>query len=145
VFKNLCLPRSFFLSLSFSLSLPLSLNFFLTLSVSFSFSVDVFSPCSLSLSVSISFFLSLCSLSLSLSLALSLSFSLSSLSLSLSLHGSKRPCSKSTKLFLSISSIRPQNRKNEISEISSRQKCVVQIEISNTRISCTVIGEKRNS
>ena len=40
---------------------------------------------------------------------------------------------------------RPQSHKNEISEISPRQKSVIQIETSNSRISFTVDGERRSS
>jgi len=38
---------------------------------------------------------------------------------------------------------RPHSRNNEISEISPEQKCVIQIEMSNSRISCTLNGERR--
>ena len=60
-------------------------------------------------------------------------------------HGSKRPRKKSTKLTSWFHWFRPQSRKNEISEISLGQKCVIQIEMSNSRIACTVNGERRSS
>ena len=41
--------------------------------------------------------------------------------------------------------VRPQSRKNEISEISPGQKCVIQIKMSNSRIPCTLNGERRSS
>jgi len=34
--------------------------------------------------------------------------------------------------------------KHEVLEISPRQKCVIQMEISNSKISCTVNGERRS-
>ena len=48
------------------------------------------------------------------------------------------------KLTSQFHQFRPQSRKNEISEISPGQKCVLQIEMSNSRISCT-LNEKRRS
>ena len=44
---------------------------------------------------------------------------------------------KIDEIDMSISSFRPQSRKNEISDIFPWQKCVIQIEMSNSRISYT--------
>ena len=60
-------------------------------------------------------------------------------------HGSKRPRSKSTKLTSQIHRFRPRSRKNEISDISPGQKCVIQMEMSDSRISCTLNGVRRSS
>jgi len=60
-------------------------------------------------------------------------------------HGSKRPRSKSTKLTSQIHRFRPRSRKNEISDISLGRKCVVHMEMSNSRISCTWNGARRSS
>jgi len=38
--------------------------------------------------------------------------------------------------------VRPQSRKNDFSEMFLGQKCVIPIEMSNSRISCTVNGER---
>ena len=50
---------------------------------------------------------------------------------------------KSTKL--TSHGFRPQSRQNEISDISPGQTCVIQIEMSNSSISCAVNGERRSS
>ena len=42
-------------------------------------------------------------------------------------HGSKRPREKSTKITFHFHRFRPQSRKNEISDISLGQKCVIQM------------------
>ena len=60
-------------------------------------------------------------------------------------HEAKRPREKSTKLTSQFHRSRPQSRQNKISEISPGQKCVIQIEMSNSRVSCTWNGARRSS
>jgi len=61
------------------------------------------------------------------------------------LHGSKRPRDKSTKLTSQFHRFRRKSRKNEILENPPGQKRVIQIERSNSRISCTWNGARRSS
>jgi len=45
----------------------------------------------------------------------------------------------------SISWSRPRSRKNEISDVSPGQRCVIHMEFSDSRISCTWNGARRSS
>ena len=52
---------------------------------------------------------------------------------------------QSTKLTSHFHRFRPRSRKKEISDISLRQKCAIQLEMSESRISCTWNGARRSS